>query len=60
MFAETGTSDFDFDTFCENNPSEPGYTVPSNAPASGIDYFQETVIISRSLKTRNRILLCDL
>ena len=39
---ETGSSDFYFDTFHENNPSEPGYTVPSNAPTSRIDYVFQT------------------
>ncbi len=39
---ETGSSDFYFDTFRENNPSEPGYTVPANAPTSRIDYIFQT------------------
>lgn len=36
---ETGSSDFYFDTYRENNPGESGNTVPSNAPTSRIDYI---------------------
>lgn len=42
MLTETGSSDFYFDTFRENNPSEPGYTVPSHDPTSRIDYIFQT------------------
>ncbi len=38
LLTNTGTDTFFVDTFADVNPGNPGYTVPSNAPNTRIDY----------------------